>query len=153
MAPGSKCRWGTPFLMRAASPWSALISTSGSRELRTPSVAPPSYLSEELAKSRCRSSGNDRLMHWEKPASDTEEAQIERAASMVRGALALRDWLTSDGVTISPQGSYFNNTNVRQTADQDLRAVHPSLRIEYAPGLNEQAVDKQLGFYTTGKPF
>ncbi len=120
---------------------------------RTPFVDTRNYFLEELAKSRCRSSWNDRLTHWEKPASDSEEAQIERAASMVRNALTLSNWLTGVGVTISPQGSYFNNTNVRQTADQDLRAVHPNLRIQYARGLNEQEVDKQLGFYPTGKNF
>ncbi len=74
------------------------------------------YLFEELAKNRSRSSWNDRLTHWEKPASDSEVARIERAASMVRDALSASAWLTTEGVTVAPQGSYYNNTNVRQTA-------------------------------------
>ena len=111
------------------------------------------YLLEALSQSRTRSSWNDRLAHWEKPASDTEEAQIERAASMVRGALSSSTWLSSEGVTVAAQGSYFNNTNVRQMADQDLRAAHPALRVEYAVGLNEQVVDNQLGIYRTGRSY
>ena len=48
---------------------------------------------------------------------------------MVRTALADNAWLKSEGVSISPQGSYFNNTNVRLESDMDLRAVHPLVRI------------------------
>jgi hypothetical protein len=116
-------------------------------------VATTNYLLEALTQSRTRSSWNDRLTHWERPASDTEQAQIERAASLVRGALSSSSWLSSEGVTVAPQGSYFNNTNVRQMADQDLRAAHPGLRVEYAAGLNEQAVDSQLGIYRTGRMY
>lgn len=54
---------------------------------------------------RSRSSWNDRFVHWERPASDSEEAQINRAASMVRAALADNTWLNTEGVTIAPQGS------------------------------------------------
>jgi hypothetical protein len=39
------------------------------------------YLLEALAQSRTRPSWNDRLTHWERPASDSEEAMIERAAA------------------------------------------------------------------------
>jgi hypothetical protein len=74
---------------------------------------------------RTRSSWNDRLTHWERPASDSEEVQIERAASIVRSALAGNAWLRSEGVVISAHGSYFDNTNVRLESDMDLRAVNP----------------------------
>jgi hypothetical protein len=50
-----------------------------------------SFIANSLALltegSRTRSSWNDRLTHWERPASDSEEVQIERAAAMVRFAL------------------------------------------------------------------
>ena len=69
------------------------------------------------------------LSHWEQPASTTEAAQIERAARMVREAIAANAWLTREGVTVEPQGSYHNNTNVRLEADMDLRVVHPSIRV------------------------
>lgn len=70
-----------------------------------------------------------RLAAWERPASDSEEGQIERAARMVREAIAANAWLTREGVTVEPQGSYLNNTNVRLEADMDLRVVHPSIRV------------------------
>ena len=108
------------------------------------------YFTEALAKARSRSSWNDRLTHWERPASDSEEAQIERAASMVRDALSGNRWLADAYVTVDPQGSYFNNTNVRQTADQDLRAVHPFLRTEYAPGVHAPTAAQALGISDSG---
>lgn len=99
----------------------------------------------ELADIRPRSSWNDRLAHWEKPASDTEEAQIERAASMVRETLAGHPLLTRDGVEIQAQGSYHNNTNVRLESDIDLRAVHPLIRVEYGEGVSTNNADAALG--------
>jgi hypothetical protein len=116
-------------------------------------VASANYLLETLTQSRTRSSWNDRLTHWEKPASDTEEAQIERAASMVRNALSSSQWLAAEGVIVAPQGSYFNNTNVRQTADQDLRAVHPDIRVEHSADLTWQTAVGYLGTSDTGRTF
>lgn len=116
-------------------------------------VTARNYLIEALAKARSRNSWNDRLAHWERPASETEEAKIERAAGMVRDALSTSYWLGAEGVVIEPQGSYFNNTNVRQTADQDLRAVHPVLHVEYAPGIERQTVEQQLGLYTVSRTY
>src|SRR5215211_7203291 len=81
------------------------------------------YIAEALAKARTRQSWNDRLEHWERPATDSEEATIECAAQMVREVLAPNRWLSSQGVKIFPQGSYYNNTNVRREAAIDLRAV------------------------------
>lgn len=73
-----------------------------------------SFIAQILAEGpRTRSSWNDRFAHWERPASETEEAQIGRAATMVRTALIGNAWLQGEGVTVGAQGSYFNNTNVR----------------------------------------
>ena len=72
------------------------------------------YLAEAMAEARSRASWNDRLSHWEKPASDSEEAIIERAANSVRTLIAKNSRLCNEGVSIEPQGSYYNNTNVRQ---------------------------------------
>lgn len=110
-------------------------------------------LGEALAKARSRSSWDDRLAHWEKPASSTEEAQIERAAAMVRDALSSSNWLNAANVSVLPQGSYFNNTNVRQTADQDLRAAHPFLLIECANGLDLASQRQRLGITDAGQTF
>jgi hypothetical protein len=108
---------------------------------------------EAMAAARTRSSWNDRLTHWEKPASDSEEAQIQRAATMVRNALATNPWLKAEGVSVEPQGSYFNNTNVRQTADQDLRAVHPLTKIECAPGIDRSSALGAFGFVGSPRIF
>lgn len=107
------------------------------------------YLAEAMAQARSRTSWNDRLTHWEKPASDSEEAIIERAATRVREVMAKNKWLVGEGVSIEPQGSYFNNTNVRQESDIDLRAVHPSIDVVYANGVVQSSADTVLG-YTTG---
>jgi hypothetical protein len=102
---------------------------------------------------RTRSSWNDRLTHWERPASDIEEIQIERAASMVRFALTENTWLRNEGVQISAQGSYFNNTNVRLESDMDLRAVHPLIRIEYAAGVVIEYAQAAHGIPQSGRYF
>ncbi len=102
---------------------------------------------------RTRSSWNDRLVHWERPASDSEEIQIERAASMVRSALAGNAWLRGEGVVVSAQGSYFNNTNVRLESDMDLRAVHPLIRTVYANGVIVEYAEKALGIANSGRYF
>lgn len=110
-------------------------------------------LLEAMAKARSRSSWNDRLAHWERPASDSEEQQIERAANMVRTALSGNKRLNDEGVTIRPQGSYYNNTNVRLESDMDLRANHPSIKIEYAPNVVVEAANTLLGIYNISRTY
>lgn len=95
---------------------------------------------------RTRQSWNDRLAHWERPASVSEEGTIERAQLNVESALASNLWLSNQGVTIRPQGSYHNNTNVRTEADLDLRAIHPLLHIEYDPGVVQGAAREVLTY-------
>lgn len=85
-----------------------------------------------LGPRRNRGAWNSCLENWERPASATEEQIIERAARMVRNALSGNEWLQSQNVTVQPQGSYHNNTNVRQDVDMDLRVVHPLPFVEYA---------------------
>jgi len=102
---------------------------------------------------RTRSSWNDRFTHWERPASDSEEVQIERAASMVRFAVAENAWLRNEGVEVSAQGSYFNNTNVRLESDTDLRAVHPLVRIVYANDVIVEYAEKAHGIPQSGRYF
>lgn len=94
---------------------------------------------------------NNRFEHWERPASDAEEAKIERAAAMVLDALDDNAWLATEGVVVRPQGSYYNNTNVRLDSDMDLRAVHPSLRVEYTSGVDFKAADAALNYSLTGQ--
>lgn len=111
------------------------------------------YIVEAIAQTRPRASWNDRLVHWEKPASDSEEAIIQRAAGQVRVAISKNNWLRAEGVRIEPQGSYHNNTNVRQESDIDLRAVHPMLRVVYAESVVQSSADQALGYSYIGRFF
>ena len=116
-------------------------------------MAQRNYLLEALAQSRTRQSWNDRLEHWEKPASPSEEAMIERAVTMVRGIMAQNRWFAAEGIQVIPQGSYYNNTNVRQEADMDLRALHKDIYIEYAPGVIVKSAYASLGYHPTGRTY
>jgi hypothetical protein len=108
-------------------------------------------IAEALAEIRSRQSWNDRLAHWEKPASDSEEATIERAATMVREVMKQNPWFVAEGIQIVPQGSYHNNTNVRQEADMDLRAMHSSVYLQYAPGVIAEYAHAALGYRGIGR--
>lgn len=111
------------------------------------------YLLEAMAKARSRSSWNDRLTHWERPPSDNEEAQIQRAANAARALVSASPILTAEGVTIQPQGSYFNNTNVRLEADMDLRVELPDIFIDYAGDVDQTAAYNAQGYWDTGRTF
>ena len=113
----------------------------------------PNYMLEALAQRRTRQSWNERLAHWERPASDSEEMMIERAATMVRHVMSGNRWFAHEAVVIAPQGSYYNNTNVRQESDIDLRAVHPDIFIQYAPAVLESRAYATLGYFGTGKTY
>ena len=102
-----------------------------------------------LAASRSRTSWNERFEHWEMPASETEESQIKRSAAMVQRALDNNSWLVREGVQVRPQGSYHNNTNVRQDSDMDLCAWHAGIRVLTEDGLTTGEVYRTLGYSST----
>ena len=105
-----------------------------------------------LAAQRSRTSWNDRLEHWERPASTTEDAQITRSAVMVQNALNDNSWLARERVLVRPQGSYRNNTNVRQDSDMDLSAWHPGIKVIVEDGLSWDEVARRLGYtFTSGR--
>ncbi|OLB79020.1 MAG: hypothetical protein AUI16_02325 [Alphaproteobacteria bacterium 13_2_20CM_2_64_7] len=111
------------------------------------------YMLEALALSRTRQSWNDRLAHWERPASDSEEEMIERAATMVRQIMSHNSWFAAEAVEIAPQGSYYNNTNVRQESDIDLRAVHPMIHVVYGDQVVKEYADSTLRYAFGGRTF
>jgi hypothetical protein len=111
------------------------------------------YLLEALAQSRTRQSWNDRLTHWERPASDSEEAMIERAAATVRALMSKNRWFAEEGVQVAPQGSYYNNTNVRLESDLDIRAVHPLIRAVYANDVIVDTANAVLQYNPAGRDF
>jgi hypothetical protein len=62
-------------------------------------------------------------------------------------------WFVAERVQIEPQGSYYNNTNVRNESDIDLRAVHPDVYVQYEPGVRESDADRAFGYRSTGKTY
>jgi len=109
-------------------------------------------LANLMAEYRSRTSWNERLSHWELPASQSEETMIERAAGMVRNSLSANSWLTGEKVLIQAQGSYHNNTNVRREADMDLRVIHPTYKVDYDESVIQQNLaDNLLGLRETGR--
>jgi hypothetical protein len=93
-------------------------------------------LESALAVARSRSSWNSWLEQAEKPASDHEEAKIERAASMAAAIVNSNQFLAAAGVRVLPQGSYHNNTNTRNEADMDHRVQMAGIRIIYGDGVD-----------------
>ncbi len=83
-------------------------------------VAYARIIADANRKPRSRSEWEARFAHWQKPASDTEEAQIEAISKRVRQAMNRSDFLRHRQWLIIKQGSYHNNTNVRAGSDVDL---------------------------------
>jgi len=57
---------------------------------------------------------------WSKPSSDSESEKQENAERMIGDAIRAHDPLNGLEIKIIPQGSYRNNTNVRQESDVDI---------------------------------
>jgi hypothetical protein len=60
------------------------------------------------------------LRTWSKPSSDTEWERQENAQRVIGDAIRAYAPLQAYDVKIIPQGSYRNNTNVRQESDVDI---------------------------------
>ncbi|CAN7344110.1 hypothetical protein LJR231_001953 [Phyllobacterium sp. LjRoot231] len=95
---------------------------------------------------RIRSEWNERFSHWERSESTSETQRIERARNMVHNVLTKNTWLSSQRVSLVPQGSFTNRTNTRLEADIDLRVQHPAIKIEYLNGIDPQAAWRDGGY-------
>lgn len=62
----------------------------------------------------------DTLQFWTSPLSNTEEQRVENTVSMIKNAVTGYDELSNCTMEIFAQGSYANNTNVRQNSDVDI---------------------------------
>lgn len=69
---------------------------------------------------RNRSEWEQRFVHWQRPASETEGAKTDATARRVNRAFARSQFLPNRRWAIIKQGSYHNNTNVRVDSDVDL---------------------------------
>lgn len=62
----------------------------------------------------------DTLKSWTSPLSKTEEQRVENTIKMIKDAVTSYDKLSDCTMEIFAQGSYANNTNVRQNSDVDI---------------------------------
>lgn len=60
------------------------------------------------------------LQFWTTPLSKTEEERVDNTINMIKGAIKGYDKLNSLSIEVFAQGSYANNTNVRQNSDVDI---------------------------------
>lgn len=67
---------------------------------------------------------HEQLCLFAQPASETEETKLERAIEAVKRALGNSDIILSDKYEIFGQGSYANNTNVRNNSDVDINVCY-----------------------------
>lgn len=83
------------------------------------------------------------FLEWTKPSSDTEATKSENAERMIREAIAASPKLGKKTIKIFTQGSYRNNTNVRQESDVDVCVLSMDYSISdfrFTPTLNKAAV-------------
>lgn len=67
---------------------------------------------------------HEQLCSFAQPASDTEETKLERAIEAVKRALGNSNIILSEKYEIFGQGSYANNTNVRNNSDVDINVCY-----------------------------
>ena len=60
------------------------------------------------------------LQSWTVPLSETEENRVKNTIRMIDDAIRTKDALANEEIEIFTQGSYANNTNVRQNSDIDV---------------------------------
>lgn len=86
------------------------------------------------------------LQSWTVPLSQTEERRVENTVRMIREAVTSYFKLSDCSMSIFAQGSYANNTNVRQNSDVDICIMSTStVFCNYVEG----KTDKDYG-YTIG---
>lgn len=66
----------------------------------------------------------DQLIEMAKPASDSEEQRMENATHMVKDAMSNNGIMYSWHYEIFAQGSYANNTNIRNNSDIDINVCY-----------------------------
>jgi len=78
--------------------------------------------------------------NWSKPSSSTESTKAENAIRMVKDAVNSNDSLSKYNINVFVQGSYKNNTNVKQDSDVDICVCCEDLvdsDYGFAPNMND----------------
>lgn len=85
----------------------------------------------------------DTLKSWSAPITDFEDQRAQNTINMIKNALSAHVELQRLDYEVFLQGSYANNTNVRQNSDVDVCVMLKStFHTEYAEGYT----DKDYGF-------
>ena len=86
---------------------------------------------------------------WAKPPAQTERDRCENALSVIRNALAASDKLKSRNISVFAQGSYRNNTNVRQDSDVDIGILcTDTFFFDTPPGITREALKIEAATYS-----
>lgn len=89
------------------------------------------------------------LASWCRPPSESEATKLERAETMVRDAIKADPKLSQMNIEIFGQGSYANDTNVRNDSDIDINVCYRGLMYYRLP---DDITREQMGF-TNGKDY
>lgn len=90
------------------------------------------------------------LQSWTSPLSQTEEQRVENTVRMVREAVSSYSKLSDCSMSIFAQGSYANNTNVRQNSDVDVCVMSTST---FFCNYVDSKTDKAYGYTSKAIPF
>lgn len=69
---------------------------------------------------------HEQLTKMSRPASETEETKMENARIAIFKALSASDIISSNKYEVFGQGSYANNTNIRNNSDVDINVCYTS---------------------------
>jgi len=86
----------------------------------------------------------EKFREWAKPPGKTEQDRCDNALSAIRNAINTSNKLRSRRISISAQGSYRNNTNVRKDSDVDIGIL--CIDTFFNAPLPEGLTPERLGF-------
>lgn len=90
----------------------------------------------------------DKFRTWSKPLGQTEADRCDNAQRMIRRAIDVSEALRSRNVRAFAQGSYRNNTNVRQNSDVDVCVLcTDSIFVDYTDGVTDAATRLEPATY------
>jgi len=76
---------------------------------------------------------------WARPPGKTEEERCQNAEKAIRNAIGASQKFASRNVSVFSQGSYRNNTNVRQDSDVDIGVLCGTTYLnDYPPGTTRE---------------